>query len=126
MGANMLKILKPSENRVDVQLDGTLDAQIMRDALDDLIAKAESVQNGRMLYTLTNFTMPTLGAIGVEITRLPKLFSLLGKFDKCAVVADLAWVRKAAEIEGALFPGIEIKSFESPQLAEDWLALKDG
>lgn len=119
----MLKITKPSENRVDLKLNGTLDAQIMRDALDNLIAKAEHVQDGQMLYTVDNFSMPTLGAIGVELARLPKLFALLGKFKKCAVVSDLAWLRKAAEIEGALFPGIEIQSFETEQAAEAWLAV---
>lgn len=118
----MLNIAKPSENRVDIELAGTLDAQIMRDALDDLIAKSADVENGRIFYTITDFSMPTLGAIGVELGRLPKLFALLGKFDKCAVVSDLKWVRKAAEIEGTLFPGIDIKSFENEAPAEAWLS----
>jgi hypothetical protein len=118
----MLNIVKPSKNRVDIELDGTLDAQIMRDALDSLIAKSADVENGRMLYTITNFSLPTLGALGVELGRLPSLFALIGKFEKCAVVSDLAWVRKAADIEGALFPGIDIKSFEDKQPAEAWLA----
>ncbi|MDG1170707.1 MAG: STAS/SEC14 domain-containing protein [Sulfitobacter sp.] len=119
----MLKITKPSANRLNINLTGSVDAQIMREALDELIAKSEGISKGRMLYKITDFSMPTLGAIGVEMSRLPKLFGLLGKFDKCAVLSDANWIRKAAEVEGLLFPGIEIKSFEPAQhaAAEAWL-----
>ncbi len=120
----MLTVTKPTPNRIDIEFNGTLDAETMRVALDDLIAKSEDVSNGRMLYTITEFSMPSLGAIGVELQRLPKLFGLLGKFDRCAVLSDANWLRTAAEIEGALFPGIEIKSFELQEVedAEAWLA----
>ena len=119
----MLKITKLSADRVDIELSGTLDAASMRTALDELIEKSENVSNGRMLYKITDFSLPTLGAIGVEMTRLPKLFGLLGKFDKCAVLSDSNWLRKAAVVEGAIFPGIDIKSFEMDELdaAEAWL-----
>ncbi|MXO96625.1 STAS/SEC14 domain-containing protein [Erythrobacter aquimaris] len=123
----MLTITKPSADRVDITLDGKIDADIMRTALDDLIAKSDGVKGGKMLYRITNFELPTLSAIAVEFTRLPKLFGLLGAFDKCAVLSDSDWLRKAAEIEGALFPGIEIKSFGLGQqdVAEEWLDLAD-
>lgn len=119
----MLKITKNGPNRVDIDLSGRIDADNMRQALDDMLAASEDVTHGRMLYTIPEFAMPTLAAIGVEMTYLPKLFSLLGKFDRCAVLTDAAWLKKAAEIEGALFPGIEIKSFDLDQItiAEDWL-----
>jgi hypothetical protein len=120
----MLKITKSSANRVDIELSGTLDADTMRAGLDDLIAQSEDVSGGSMLYTVTDFSLPTLGALGVELQRLPKLFALLGKFDRCAVLSDTAWLRTAAEIEGAVIPGIAIKSFELHEAAaaEAWLA----
>ncbi|MEM9009877.1 MAG: STAS/SEC14 domain-containing protein [Pseudomonadota bacterium] len=120
----MLTITKPAPDRVDIELKGVLDAEAMRRALDDLIAKSEDVSGGRMLYRIPEFALPTLGAIGVELRRLPKLFGLLGKFDRCAVLSDAAWIRTAAEIEGALFPGITIKSFalEEDAAAEAWLS----
>ena len=123
----MLTITKPSPDRVDIDLDGRIDADIMRAALDDLIAKSQGVKGGRMLYRIRNFELPTLGAIGVEFSKLPKLFGLLGAFDKCAVLSDSAWLNKAAEIEGAVFPGIEIKSFglDQQDVAEEWLSLAD-
>ncbi len=123
----MLKITKQSPARLDIELSGSLDADSMRAALDELIEKSDDIRNGRMLYTISEFSLPTLGAIGVEMTRLPKLFGLLAKFDKCAVLSDSNWLRKAAIVEGALFPGIDIKSFELDEIdaAEAWLA-QDG
>ncbi len=120
----MLKITKPSPNRVDLELNGPLDSESMASGLDELIEKSEDVKHGRMLYTITDFSMPSIGAIGVEMQRLPKLFGLLGKFDRCAVICDESWLRTAAEIEGKLFPGIDIKSFQTNEVeeAEKWLA----
>ncbi|WP_333713965.1 STAS/SEC14 domain-containing protein [Yoonia sp.] len=76
-----------------------------------------------MLYRITSFAMPSLGAIGVEMARLPKLFGLLGKYDRCAVLTDIPWLRTAAEMEGALIPGLEIKAFalDAVDDAESWL-----
>lgn len=121
----MLTITKRSENRVDIELDGALDADGMRAALDDLIAQSQSIENGQMLYRIGDFKLPTLGALAVEFSRLPKLFGLLGKYDKCAVISASDWIRKAAEIEGALIPGIEIRSFSlnEQESAEVWLEL---
>jgi hypothetical protein len=120
----MLNIIKQSENRVDIELSGSLDAIDMRVGLDELLKASEDVRNGQMLYKISEFSFPTLGAIGVEMARIPSMFSLLGKYDKCAVLCDTGWLRTAAEIEGALFPGIDIKSFElhEQNQAEKWLS----
>ena len=119
----MLKITKPSADRVDIDLSGKLDAHEMGKALDELIDQSEGISNGKMLYTISAFALPTFGAIGVEMARLPKLFGLLSKFDKCAVLSDSSWLRTAAAVEGALFPGIDIKGFEMHEVdaAETWL-----
>lgn len=119
----MLKVTKPSSDRLDVEFSGTLNADAMNAALNDLITQSEGIKNGRMLYTISDFEMPTLGALGVELRFMPKLFDLIGKFDKCAVLSDTRWIRTVAEIEGAVIPNLEIKSFPmiSRQAAEDWL-----
>lgn len=120
----MLKVTKTGENRIDIELSGQIDAINMRVALDEMIDTSVNIEHGQMLYTIPEFAMPTLAAIGVEMTYLPQLFKLLGKFDRCAVLTDAGWLQKAAEIEGALFPGIEIKSFNlnEKEAAETWLA----
>ena len=70
--------------------------------------------------------MPTMGAIGAEIAPMPGLLSLIGRFDKCALVSGTAWLRTAAEIEG-YGPGLQIKSFtpDAVDAAEAWLADND-
>lgn len=124
----MLSVSKPSANRVDIELSGTLDADAMRAALDRLIEQSQGVTNGKMLYRIADFEMPTLGAMAVELYRMPKLFSLTGKFDKCAVLSDTAWIRTAAEIEGAVIPSLTIKSFAlaDTEAAEAWLEGRVG
>jgi hypothetical protein len=119
----VLKVKKQSANRVDIELNGSLDAIEMRVGLDALIEQSKDVSHGHMLYKISDFSFPTLGAIGVEMSLLPAMFALLGKYDKCAVLCDTGWLRTAAEIEGALFPGIDIKSFEfnKDAEAETWL-----
>lgn len=119
----MLNISKPSINRVDIELTGTLDAEEMRSALDRLIEESAGITKGKMLYKVFDFEMPTLGAMAVELYRMPKLFGLIGKFDKCAVLSDTAWIRTAAEIEGVVFRSLEIKSFALADIksAEAWL-----
>ena len=119
----MLNISKPAENRLAIELTGTLDAEEMRSALDRLIEESGGITHGKMLYTVFDFEMPTLGAMAVELYRMPKLLGLMGKFDKCAVLSDTSWIRTAAEIEGVVFPSLEIKSFvlADTKLAEAWL-----
>ena len=120
----MLIVTKQAPDRLDVELDGLLDAELMRIGLDDLIAKSEGIKHGRMLYRITHMEMPTGGALGVEFTRLPQLFSLIGRFERCAVLADEGWLRMAAEIEGMLIPGLTIKAFplDEAEAAEAWLS----
>lgn len=119
----MLNVSKPSTNRIDIELSGALDADAMRLALDHLTEESENITNGKMLYKISDFEMPTLGAIGVELFRIPKLFSLVGKFERCAVLCDIAWIRTAAEIEGSVIPSLAIKSFAlaDAEAAEAWL-----
>ena len=121
----MFTVTKSAPDRVDIALSGSLDAAEMGKALDNLIDASEDIVHGRMLYTITDFSMPSMAAIGVEFARLPKLFGLVGKFDRCAVLCDAAWIRTAAAVEGALIPGLKIKAFEMSQLAdaEGWLAI---
>jgi hypothetical protein len=77
-----------------------------------------------MLFRIKGYDLPTLGAIGVELSRLPEAFRFIRKFDRAAVLADKGWVRKASEIEGALMPGLEIKAFDLDEEAEaeSWLS----
>lgn len=119
----MFKVDRIGPNRVDITFGGSLDSAEMKQALDDLVDKTKDIEHGRMLYRVDDFALPTLGAIGVELARLPALFSLIGKFDRAAVLADQTWVKSWSQFKGTLIPGLDIKAFDRNQeaQAESWL-----
>lgn len=120
----MFKVTENGPNRLDIQLSGKLNAEEMKIALDELVRKSKNIENGKMLYEIIDFHLPSLGAITIEFSRLPEMFGLIKKFSRAAVITDKTWLKKASELEGALFPGLEIKAFGTDQKAgaEAWLS----
>jgi hypothetical protein len=120
----MFKVIQNGMNRLDIEMSGKLDADEMKIALDELVSKSKNIENGKMLYEIIDFHLPSLNAIGIEFSRLPAMFGLMKKFDRAAVLTDKAWLKKVSEFEGALFPGLEIKAFNRDQKveAEAWLS----
>lgn len=114
----MFNIKQNGTNRLDIELSGKLEADEMKVALDELISQSQGIRNGRMLYEIHEFRIPSLGALAVEFTRLPELFGLIKRFDRAAVLADEEWIRKISELENKLFPGLEIRAFERDERAE--------
>lgn len=119
----MFHVTRIGDKRIDVDFSGKLDSSEMRFALDELMRKSEGISHGQMLYRIGDFDIPTLGAMGVELARIPQLFRFIRRFDRCAVVSNKDWLRRASEIEGALFPGLAIKAFDENQNTEahNWL-----
>ena len=119
----MFKIEKRGDNRLDIELSGKLDSEGMEKALDELVEKSQGIVNGRMLYDVVEFQIPSLRAIGIEFARLPSMFGLIRQFEKAAVLSDKTWLKKVSELEGLLIPGLEIKAFDREQKeeAEAWL-----
>ncbi|WP_136439267.1 STAS/SEC14 domain-containing protein [Pacificoceanicola onchidii] len=122
----MLKLTNPAPNRIDILLDGPVGANEMRDGLDAFVEMASGMQGGQILYRIPEFAMPSFEAIGIKMAQLPRLFGLFGHFSSIAVLTDSALLRTAAEIEGAVIPGIAIKAFELDEeaAAEAWLAAR--
>ena len=120
----MFKVIKNGPDRLDIELSGKLNTEEMRIALDELASKSKDIENGKMLYEIIEFHLPSLGAIAVELSRLPAMFGLIKKFDRAAVLTDKNWLKKASELEGLLIPGLEIKAFDRNQKeeAEAWLS----
>jgi len=120
----MFKVTENGTNRLDVEMSGRLDAESMKVALDELVSKSANISNGKMLYVIIDFQLPTLAAIGIEFSRLPSMFGLMRNFNRAAVLTDKTWLKKVSEFEGAFFPGLEIKAFDIDQKAEAeaWLS----
>jgi hypothetical protein len=124
MGVRMFKVIRKGTNRLDIELSGTLNAEEMKIALDELVDKSKDIKNGKMLYEVIDFHLPSLGAIAIEFSRLPSMLGLLKKFDRAAVLADKTWLKKVSELEGVLYPSFEIRAFNRNQKeeAEAWLS----
>ena len=114
----MAEISGIRKNRLDIQLSGKLNSEEMKIALDELVNKSENIENGKMLYDVIDFHLPSLGAIAIEFSRLPSMLGLMKKFDRAAVLTDKTWLKKVSEFEGMLYPGLEIKSFGRDHRAE--------
>ena len=120
----MFKIIPKGVHRLDIELSGKLDTEEMKTALDELVRQSAKIENGKMLYEIVDFHLPSLGAMAIELSRLPAMLGLMKKFKRAAVLSDKTWLKKLSEIEGALFPGLEIKAFDRNKKAEAeaWLA----
>lgn len=120
----MFKVTQNGPHRLDIEMSGKLDADSMKTALDELVSKSVNIENGKMLYTIIDYQLPTLSAIGIEFSRLPSMLGLMKKFKRAAVLTDKTWLKKVSEFEGSLFPGLEIKAFKLDQKeeAESWLS----
>ena len=120
----MFKVARVDESRLDIEMSGKLNSEQMKIVLDEIVGKSEGIENGRMLYDVVDYHLPSLGAIGIEFLLLPSMLGLMKKFDRAAVLTDKAWLKKVSEIEEALYPGLEIKAFSRYQKveAEAWLS----
>lgn len=120
----MFKVTQNGANRLDIEMSGKLNAENMRIALDELVSKSEHIENGKMLYDVIDYHLPSLSAIAIEFSRLPSMFGFMKKFNRAAVLTDKTWLKRVSEFEGNFFPGLEIKAFDREQKeeAEQWLS----
>lgn len=120
----MIRIERKAHNRLDIEFQGGIDEAGMRAAINELQTKSQGIEAGTMLYSIGDFDLPSFGAIAVEISRIPEILHIMRRFRKVALLADSGWVRAVSSIEGALFPGMELKTFEQAErnAAEAWLA----
>ena len=119
----MFTIKQNGNDRLDMVLSGKLDEQDMEAALDEFMEKSESIEHGKILYEVYDFEFPTLSAMRVKLSRLPVLFGVIRKIDCIAILTEKSWLKYVSELEGTLFPGLEIKAFNLNEKdeAETWL-----
>ena len=120
----MFKVIPNGTDRLDIEMSGKLNAEEMKVVLDELVSKSNEIKNGKMLYDVIDFHLPSLRAISIEFSRLPEMFGLIKRFNRAAVLTDKTWLKKVSEFEGVLFPGLKIKAFSRDQKeeAEAWLS----
>jgi hypothetical protein len=84
----MFRITQNGVNRLDIEMSGKLNSEEIKIVLDELVLKSENIVNGKMLYNVIDYHLPSLGAIGIEFSRLPSMFGLMKKFNRAAVLTD--------------------------------------
>ena len=104
-----------------IEIGGQIDAKAMREGLDAFLAMAESRDKVRCVYTITDIEIPPLDAIMVEFGYFGRLFQLLRKLDRVALVANQDWVRNAAALESLMIPGLEMRNYPNADAAMEWL-----
>ncbi|WP_237067299.1 STAS/SEC14 domain-containing protein [Microbulbifer guangxiensis] len=119
----MLSIKKTGENRLDIEFAGDLNGKEMEKALDEFVLLSQGIDEGRMLYQIRDFHLPSFGAMVIKLSRLPELLRTMARYDRVAIVTDTDWLQTVAELEGKLLPGLEIKAFDLDEEddAEAWL-----
>jgi len=119
----MFKINREYADRLNIEMSGKLDSEAMVKALDELIEKSEGIENGKMLFDVIDYHLPSLKAIVIEFSRFFEMLDFIKKFNRAAVLSDKAWLKTISEIEGKLIPGLEIKAFgrDEKLQAKAWL-----
>lgn len=119
----MFEVKQNGENRLDIKMSGKMNADEMKIALDELVEKSKNIKNGKMLFDVVDYHLPSLEAIAIELSRLPSMFGWIIKFNRAAVLTDKSWLKKVSEFEGYFIPFLKIKAFARDQKedAEAWL-----
>ena len=119
----MFDLTKDDAGFYRLTISGHIDEDQMRAGLDAFLDSTEGPGKSDYLYKISDFEFPSLQAIAVEFGYIPRLFATLPRIGKVALIADQEWLRKAAEIEGKILPGMTIETFKPGEeaRAEAWL-----
>lgn len=119
----MFDITSDERGFVRLTISGKITEDEMKRGLEEFLAIVETADKTDFLYTIEAFEFPELQAIAVEFGYLPRLFASISKIGKVAVVADQAWLRKVADVEGMMIPGLTMKTFNHEEMdsAKAWL-----
>src|SRR5690606_13047391 len=113
--------MRIGNDRLGLDIAGRVHRDGMRSGLRALFTQAQGIHGGQLLMRIGELQMTTAGAIGVELAKLTELVRLTRQFDRCGVISSKDWIRKMGEIEGAIIPGLEVRSFR-PEREADALA----
>jgi len=65
----MFTVTPNGANRIDIELTGKLDAIAIKVGLDQLVSESKDIVDGKMRYQISDVDFPSLGAMGVELSR---------------------------------------------------------
>ena len=97
----------------------TIDGTVTAPDLDDLYRAVEKAMDGKgpvHLYgEIHGVGGLTLEAVGANFKRGIALLPRIGRVDRYAVVSDRSWISTVAQLEGAVIPGLEVRTFPTAE-----------
>ena len=123
----MLELLPaPAPHVVAFRVGGTLQGPAVArvfDALEDALAEHATVNLYAEIVDLRGLSLEA--ALKDTVASL-KLLPRLGRIGRYAVVANQAWIRTAASLEGRLHPGLTVRAFGLEEAEEALAWVTDG
>ena len=117
----MIDIHQPAPDRLDLVVRGTLDEHALQGAAVELEAKLAA--GTALLLDLRELDDVTAKGLARDAVEGMRLAGRLARCRRIAVVAAEAWLRAASRVDGALLPGVEVRTFGTGQIEEarGWL-----
>ena len=108
----MLEMIASPDDVIALKISGSIKGQ----ELDMIMDRLGTVMAG---HDKVHVFVETHGIAGLELASLPHyfsrampLFTKLNRFGRVAVVADQAWIRVGTQIESAILPFIDYRTYE--------------
>ena len=117
----MIELLpSPGPDVVAFRAGGTIPSADIDRVWNSIDAALDETARLGIYVEVVHLTGVTLAGLIDDVVTGFKNLGKLKHFERVAVVTDAKWIRTAASIEDKLFPGIEIRTFET---AEDEAAM---
>ncbi len=117
-----IRVGREGEDLIRLDVEGEIDAEEMRKGIEAFLSVAETLEGFDLLYIVRDMRMPSLAAMRVELGYFGRLWRLIPRMRRSALVANQRWIRTAAKAESAIIPGLTIETFEEEAPARAWLA----
>ena len=102
---------------VGFEIDGT----VTKRDVEALYREVERAMDGghvHLVGSIAGVGGMTLEALGANLGRGLAMLTQIGKVDRYAVVTDVGWIAQAARAQGALLPGLSVRTWPPAQRDE--------
>lgn len=114
----MLEIIPAPDTVVAMRAVGTLDGADYDRVLAEVEAKLQTHPKIGVVAEMIDFHGLTGEALWKDIQYNIKRIGDWGRFPRCALVTDAAWLKALAAFWDPLIPGVEMKAFPAGQADE--------
>jgi len=115
--------LKLENNIVHMIITGNIQPESMSQGLDWIHELDAQDDNFNLRIDMAQAEFDDLAAISQEFKRVATVLRHSKSSKKCALMTDSMFLRNSAKVEGAVIPGLEVRTFDLDETtpAERWL-----